>query len=515
MKIFSTYLLVFLLPLFLSAQPGTKITTDPVAILDAYYEQALNEWGVPGFSVVVIDSGQVILSKGYGELELNQGTAPDGETLYAIASNTKAFVATALAILVDEGKIDWDDPVQTYLPYFELYDDYVSRHTTIRDLLCHRVGLGTFSGDAIWYKNEKSAEQIIRQMKYVPQAFDFRAGYGYSNLMYITAGEVIRVVAGKPWDEFVHERIFEPLGMDRTRTHVADLSTMDNVATPHKPGPKGNVAIDRAPWENSGAAGGIWSSTNDLAKWLQLHFNRGVAPNGDTIFSRQNQLVTQTPHNSFLVSDAAREAYPTRNFSAYGLGWGLSDLHGEKVLAHGGGYDGMYSRVTMVPERGIGIVVLTNSMRGLSTPLAYYTLDLLLSGETPTDYSAQGLPRQHKRDLAFQKRMDDLANTRSKKFEHILQPKEVAGTYHAPIYGTIRIDRDKKDLSLHFEHAPALTADLIPFGPDTYEIDWREAHAWFTFGTVEILHDGKTATGLKFRVPNEDIFFEEIEPVRQ
>lgn len=184
--------------------------------LDAYFEKTAKDWGIPGMSVGIVKDGEIVFSKGYGVLEVNKPEKPDGNTLYAIASNSKAFTSAIIAMLVQEGKLNWKDKVQKYLPYFELYNSFVSNETTIKDLLCHRVGLGTFSGDVIWYKSDLTSEEIIKRLKYIPKQYNFRDGYGYSNVMYITAGEVIKTVTGKTWGENVQERILDPVGMKRT-----------------------------------------------------------------------------------------------------------------------------------------------------------------------------------------------------------------------------------------------------------------------------------------------------------
>ena len=201
--------------------------------LDSYFEQTAKDWGIPGMSVGIVKDGEIVFSKGYGVLEIGKTEKPDGNTLYAIASNSKAFTSAIIAMLVQEGKLNWDDKVQKYLPWFELYDSYASRETTIKDLLCHRVGLGTFSGDVIWYKSNLTSEEIIRRLKYLPNQFDFRDGFGYSNVMYITAGEVIKTVTGKTWGQNVQEKIFDPLEMDRSIYSLKKLSEKGNFATPH------------------------------------------------------------------------------------------------------------------------------------------------------------------------------------------------------------------------------------------------------------------------------------------
>lgn len=481
--------------------------------IDKYLGKAQRDWNVPGMAVGVIKNGKVIHAKGYGHLKATQSTPVDANTLFAIASNTKAFIAAALSILEEEGKISWDDPVQQYLPYFKLYDEYASQHTTIRDLLCHRVGLGTFSGDVIWYNRNITAEEVVRRAAEVPQAYEYRAGYGYSNLMFITAGEVIKAVTGKSWADFVKDHILIPTGMKRSRTSVTALPQMDNVATPHKPVGTNNLPIDWVNWDNMGAAGGIISSVNDMLKWLQLQLDEGKV--GDKqIFSEESQANFWHPHNNNTVSAAAKEMYPGRHFSGYGLGWGLSDYRGKLLASHGGGYDGMYSRVVVVPEEELGIVILTNSMKGISTPLSYYIIDALL-GESPKDWSKEFLERQGNWDTFRENRVQERRDQRVSGTSPDLELSAYAGLYRCKMYGDIEVKLTDGALELHFGNAPNLKATLQHWHYNTFQIKWKKTLAWFDFGTIQFVLDNNGGVqGVQFDVPNDDIFFEEIEAER-
>ncbi|MEM7298715.1 MAG: serine hydrolase domain-containing protein, partial [Bacteroidota bacterium] len=367
-----------------------------VKSIDKYIEKARKDWNVPGMSVAIVKDGKVVLSQGYGVKELGKKEKVDENTQFAIASNTKAFVASSLARLVSERKISWDDKVQDYLPYFSVYDDpYASSQAVIKDLLCHRMGLGTFSGDVLWYKSEKEPEDFIKQANYVPQAFGFRNGYGYSNLMFITAGEVITKVSGTPWEDFVGKNFLIPLGMQNTTLRLGSVS--DNVATPHKPTlENGTVPIEWVSWDKVSAAGGIISSSSDIAKWMMMNLNGGEWDDKVYIEKEQQNLLW-TPHNNFKISEAGKESLPGRHFAGYGLGWGLMDYHGTMMVSHGGGYDGMYSRVVMVPDLELGVVVLTNTMEGISYPLAMYIVNQYLQKDT-RDWSAEYLERSRSRN---------------------------------------------------------------------------------------------------------------------
>lgn len=481
--------------------------------LDAYIAQARTDWEIPGMAVGIIYHGKIMLAKGYGALEEGKSTPVDENSLFAIASNSKAFVATAIGMLVEEGKLKWDDPVKKYLPYFELYDAYVSSKTTVRDLLCHRSGLGTYSGDVIWYKSDYTAEEVVKRVKDVPQAYDFRAGYGYSNLMFITAGEVIQKVSGLSWADFVRKRILNSLGMTRTQTSVVPLEKMDNVAIPHKPVKGKNIPIPYTNWDNMGAAGGIISSVSDMLKWIQLNINEGKLGE-QTVFSQETQTQLWKPHNNRLVTKSAKRFYPTRNFNGYGLGWGLSDYGGHLVVSHGGGYDGMYSRVTIVPEAGLGIVILTNSMKGISTPLAYQIMDAYL-GLKKGDRSQLGLIEAKSAEKRRQNRVKKRKAARKKGTKPSLALETYTGKYYCPMFGPIEVKTNSKQLQLIFPKAPKLNANLSHWHFNTFEINWEQTHAWFDFGTLQfILDNNGKPQELQFDVPNQDIFFEEIQAKR-
>lgn len=478
--------------------------------IDNYFKEARKTWNVPGMSVAIVQNGEVVLAKGYGTLRAGTSDKVDANTVFAIASNTKAFVSAALATLVDEGQLNWSDPVIKYLPYFRMYDDYVSQNTTIRDLLSHRTGLGTFSGDVIWYKSDLPAEEVVKKVQHVPEAFQFRAGFGYSNLMFITAGEVIRAVTGQAWDTYIKKVIFDPLGMTRTVTSVRTLTGMQNVASPHKPSDEVNQPIPYANWDNMGAAGGILSNANDMASWMILQLNSGLLKN-DTLFSPDTQVDMWTPHNNYRLDQGAKSYMPTRHFSGYGLGWGLSDYKGKMLVTHGGGYDGMYSKVTLVPDANLGIVVLTNTMKGISTPISMWAIDQLL-GFSDRDWSAEAL-KQEAAGIKFKKeRISKRTSVRQNNTAPSVPLSSFTGEYFDKKYGSIQITVKDNNLQLVFPTASELNATLSHWHFNTYKIEWENTHAWFDFGTIRFETDNNNkVTGLKFDVPNDDIFFHELD----
>ncbi len=500
------HLIIFLAFLFSLVCSGQDLIKD----IDQYMIKARQDWQVPGMAIAIVKDGEVILSRGYGIKKSGENARVDKHTLFAIASNTKAFTSAALSILVEQNMINWSDKVKTLLPDFELYDHYTTEETTIKDLLCHRVGLGTYSGDLMWYKSKLNAQQLIPKLKYVPQKFDFRDGYGYSNLMFIAAGEVIKVASGKPWNVFIDSVFFKPLGMHETVTSTSALLNKENVATPHKPFQDGNQPIEWVNWDNMGSAGAIISNVDEMAKWLIMQLNAGVFEEDTLIHPDQHQYMWSV-QNPRMLSKYDQGIVPGRTYKGYGLGWNVSDYRKRTLIEHGGGYDGMYSKVMMVPEENLGIVILTNSMKGISNPLCYYIIDRFLMADL-FDWSTFALDYQ---GSGSSDRIEILKEGRQKKTKPTAQLSDYAGTYYSEMHGEVVIEEEDGNLTLEFINSPSLDANLTHWHFDTWEIQWEETHAWFDFGLLQFQFDiNHHVSGLHFDVPNYDIFFDEVDLVK-
>ena len=504
------YLSFFVMLLFAAMEMFSQTSTDiDLKALDDYYKNMVQEWDLPSASIGIVKDGKLVFTGNYGVLEVGKTKKPDENTLYAIASNSKAFTSAVIGMLVQEGKLNWTDRVRDYLPYFAVYDEWVSEHATIEDLLCHRIGLGTFSGDNIWYKSDQSAREIIEAVKFVPQAYEFRSGYGYSNLMYITAGEVIKTVTGKSWGENVKERILDPLGMDRSIYNLKDLAKKGNYAMPHMLKDGQNKVIEWTDWEEVAATGGLISSVSDISKWMIFNMDHGIHGN-DTLLSPETRNRVWTPHNNFVVDQTTDNPFE-KHFSGYGLGWGLSDYHGKMLVGHTGGYDGMITAVTMIPSEKLGVVVLTNGVKSPIMPATYYALDLFL-GVQQTDWSKNYLERTNKY-MANDTRISDRIARRVPDTKPTLPESSILGDYSSNLVGKISIVKINDQLKLVFEHHPLLSATLTHWHYDTYKINWDEDQAWFSFGTIKINADNnRKVLGFDFDVPNNDFFFEELQP---
>jgi CubicO group peptidase (beta-lactamase class C family) len=412
--------------------------------LDAYIEQAMKDWGIAGMSVAIVKDGAVIYARGFGVRNVETGEPVDENALFAIGSNSKLFTAVAAGMLVDEKKMDWDGKITDYLPWFQLHDPWVTREFTLRDALSHRSGLGS-RGDHLWYGTDLSREEVIRQVRFLEPNSSFRSQYGYQNIMLLTAGEAVAAVAGKSWDDFVDERIFTPLGMERTNTSVKPLAGMANVAQPHGVEAEGTKPIPWRDIDNAGPAGSINSSALEMTKWIRFILDGGRWEGAELLQEGTLRTIT-TPHT--IVGNPSDTLAPSRHFSTYGLGVVLEDYKGYKVQWHTGGIDGMLSNVTTVPEKKVGWVILTNtSPNGLYTSLSTYLLDTFLGGDRK-DWSAIALGQWRESQTRAENARARLEESRVKGTRPSLALAKYAGVYTDPLYGDLVVTEVPEGLRL-------------------------------------------------------------------
>jgi CubicO group peptidase (beta-lactamase class C family) len=486
------------------------LTAEQIEAFDSQIEQMRKDWEVPGLSVVIVQDDQVLLCKGYGVRELGNEAAADEDTLYAIASNSKAFTAAALAILVDEGKLRWDDPVSKYLPWLRLSDPLATSDLRVRDLLCHRSGLGTFSGDLLWWGTPYSPREILDRSVHLKPETPFRGGYGYSNLMYLAAGEVIQVASGQSWGDFMKQRILQPLKMERTRVSTTDLAGMSNVATPHKTLLDGSVPISWMNWDSMAAAGGIISSASDMSEWLRLQLRGGQLADGTRIFSSETSYEMWQPQTIIPISKARSLRFPSNHFRAYGLGWSLADYRGVKFVGHSGGYDGMYSEVLMIPERNLGICVLTNSMTSVGNAICQTVVDRALNAPD-RDWSSENLQQFRKSRTGFYDRIAAAIKPTAEGTKPSHPLEAYTGSFECPLYGKASVEFNEDKLRIRFHPYSELTATLEHLHYDTFVIKWDKSFAWFEEGTAHFVADAKGQfTRIELNVPNDDLWFHEL-----
>lgn len=462
-KIFALSFLVLLTRIACFAQTDTL----PAFVkdsLDSYVQRALADWQIPGVAVGIVKNGKVVLLKGYGVKETGGADKVDENTLFMIGSNTKAFTATALAILDADKKLSLDDKVQQWLPDFKLYDPWVAKEANIRDLLCHRLGFETFQGDFMYFDSDLSTAEVREKMGKLKPLYSFRSKWGYTNCAFMTAGEIIPKVTGKSWAEFVKERIFTPLGMNSTLALGSEINTASNKAAAHtvvygelKKIPYGHI-------DNLAPAGSISSSVSDMSKWLLMQLDRGSL-DGRKIIPATALAQTWLPH-SILGNGGA--PFNRAHFALYGLGWFLEEYEGRKIVSHTGGVNGFVTSVTLVPEEKLGILVFTNTdANAFYEALKLEIRDAYL-GLPYRNYSSVFLARQKMNDAEDAKEWKLKKDTIDRKPAAALPLQAFAGTYKHDVYGNMTISLKDGKLVAAFEHHKGRYADLEALGGNRF-----------------------------------------------
>ncbi len=493
--------------------------------IDAWTMRAMQTFDVPGLALTIVKDDQVVLAKGYGIRKLGEPARVNEKTLFAIGSNTKAFTATALALLVEEGKIDWDGRVIDYLPAFAMYDPFVTRELTVRDLLVHRSGLGLGAGDLLWWPpSNYSRKEVVRRLRYIEPATSFRSAYAYDNVLYLVAGEVIEAVSGRSWEDFVAERVLKPVGMTGTNVRLSAATSPGNIAAPHAP-VDGKVRIVK-PFDSdtTNPAGGINSSAEDMAKWMRVQLAGGKLPDGTRLFSAATARELTTMVTPIPSGDPPPEMPQLRaNFNGYALGFGVRDYHGRKLLAHTGGLPGYVSRVLMVPEIGLGISILTNQESGEAfDSIAFRILDHYLDAP-PFDW-IDAFRKAHDRIAARTREAEEKAATaRAASSRPSLPLSAYAGTYRDAWYGDVTITEAGGKLSIRFSHTPLLEGDLDHWQYDTFIARWRDrelrADAYVTFaltpaGGVDQVKLSAVSPATDFSFDFHDLRLKPVGPAR-
>jgi CubicO group peptidase (beta-lactamase class C family) len=461
----------------------------PLQGLDQYIERAMEDWKIPGLAIGVVRGDSLVFARGYGVRELGGSDAVDEHTVFAIGSASKAFTAAALAMLVDEGKVDWDDPAAQYLPDFRLHDHYATRELTIRDLLTHRSGLAR--GDQLWAATDFDRAEVLYRVRYLEPSWSFRSQFGYQNILYLAAGEILPPATGSGWDDFVQQRIFEPLGMNRSSTSYYQLEGLDNRATPHGEDDGQTVPI---PWrniDNIGPAGSINSSVTDMAQWIKLQLGAETGADQGLL----SEAVLEEMHTpQTLVRREGRwvSMTPTSNFMAYGLGWFLNDHRGRKVVQHGGNIGGMHALVGMMPEEDLGLVILTNrSSNQLTYALMYRVFDAYLGGPA-TDWSGQLLAAANRDRERAEAQRQATEDARVAGTSPSLSLDAYAGRYENGMFGEARVGVENG--SLVIRRGVNFVGDLVHWHYDTFRVAWREPARGQGFVTFFLDMQARVAT---------------------
>jgi CubicO group peptidase (beta-lactamase class C family) len=465
----------------------------PPADLDAYVARDMKVFDVPGIAIGIVKDGKVVLAKGYGVRKLGEA-APVGEnTLFGIGSNTKAFTSAALASLVDAGKISWDDKVYERLKGFQMYDPYVSHEMTIRDLLTHRSGMGLGEGDLLfWPHTTFTREDIIYRLRFMKPASSFRSRYAYDNLMYIAAGQIIPAVTGQSWEDYIREKILQPLGMKTTTLSTTAFMPGDDYAWPHSKVDGKLQSIPLQDLDNAGPAGAINSSVAEMARWITLQLNHGKFPGSDArLFSEAQSREMWTAQTLIPIGAGESPLAALRpKFSAYALGWGVRDYHGRKLVGHSGGVSGFVTRVLLVPEENLGIVILTNAEEGGAfESILYHVLDSYF-GLPPTEWTTIFKAAEDEAQKLAKQAIVEGDKGRAANSKSSLPLEKYAGVYNDAWYGPITIKQETSGLVFSMDHTPKAVADLQHWQYDTFKAHWRDRTIEDAFVTFTLNPDG-------------------------
>jgi CubicO group peptidase (beta-lactamase class C family) len=459
----------------------------PLQGFDGYVTRSMAAWKIPGLAIAIVRNDSVVLAKGYGVKTLGRPDPVKPSTLFAIGSSSKAFTGVAVAMLVDQGKLEWDDRATQHLPGFQMYDPYVTRELTVRDLLTHRSGLA--ASDLMVFQPHMTRDSILHQVRYVKPTWSFRSHYGYQNLMYLAAGQIIARLAGpgRSWDDVIRERIFTPLGMTHSNTTVTALAGLPDVATPHDEIDDTVRAIPYFNLDLIAPAGSINSNVLDMAQWVRFQLAGGKVA-GKPLVSASAFGETRTPQTIVPLEGFWKVAVQDAHLLNYGIGWYLHDYHGRGIVQHGGNIDGMSALVALMPEERTGLVILSNlDGNDLTYALMYRVFDAYL-GRPPKDWS--GIMLKASEELRRQAKKEEKAKEaqRITGTSPALPLEKYAGTYTDTLLGDATVKKEGSGLVFQYGR---LVADLEHWQYETFRGAWRDRRLGKTYVTFTIDGDGK------------------------
>jgi CubicO group peptidase (beta-lactamase class C family) len=478
-------LAALMLLVWLTRVEPVEAQAKPLRGFDAYVARSMADWKVPGLAIAIVRKDSVIWAKGYGVKTLGKPGPVDAHTLFAIGSATKAFTGMAVAMLVDSGKVKWDEPANTYLPELQLFDPYVSRELTVRDLLTHRSGLA--ASDLMLYLEHMTRDSVLHQVRYVKPTWSFRSHFGYQNVMYLAAGQITARVTGRSWDEVIHDRIFQPLGMASSNTSIGALEGQPNVATPHD---EIEDTVQTVPYfnlDNIAPAGSINSNVLDMAQWVRFQLAEGKL-GGKSLIGAEAFRETHRPQTIVPLAGFWKTSAQDAHLLTYGIGWYLHDYKGRLVVQHGGNIDGMTALVGLLPEEHTGIVVLTNlDQNELTYALMYRVFDAYLK-QPPKDWSRIFLAGERKLIA------EDKEEARKKEAQRVIGTSpslpltRYVGRYSDTLNGEATVRSEGSGLVFQYG---TLVADLAHWQYDTFRAIWRQRRLGKSYVTFTLDETGK------------------------
>ncbi|QAA82468.1 serine hydrolase [Aequorivita sp. H23M31] len=445
--------------------------------IDSLVEKTMKTFDVPGMAVAVLKDGKIYHKNTYGIRSIKTKEKVNENTLFGVASNTKAFTTAALGQLVDKGKLNWDTKVTDIIPDFKLYDAYVTNEFTVRDLITHRSGLGLGAGDLMVFpaSNTTTKKEMIHNLRYLKPVSSFRSKYDYDNLLYIVAGEIVARVSGEDYDDYIRKNFFEPLKMTRSKLSIPEIDADPNRIDGHAP-VNGKLEITTNTFTQIATpAAGIYASINDMSKWVQAQLDKGKYGEKlkDSLFSEKVHREMWTPQT---IVRSGKWPYNT-HFTAYGLGWFLSDIDGNFQVTHTGGLLGIVSQVIMFPDLDLGIIILTNQQSGAAfTAISNSIKDSyfgIKGKDRVKEYNERRLEAESREDsIVSQLEKDIQAQIKSKVPKP--NPTDYVGTYKDPWFGEVIVSNQKDGLHFKSEKSSDLTGKMTYYKGTTFVVRWND-----------------------------------------
>ena len=460
------FALLFLVATSAHAQEPPAFIKDS---LERYIERGMKDWNIPGLAITIVKDGKIVFVKGYGVKEVGKPEKVDANTLFIIASNSKLFTGTSLALAEYEKKLSLDDKVTSHIPWFRLYDSTSTKLATVKDMLCHRLGTKTFQGDFTFWNSNLPKDSIIWKMRLLKPEGEFRQNYGYCNAGFLVAGEILQKTTGSTWEQFVQSRILNPVGMTNTYMNTAGMGNRKNVAVPYSNsfGPLSKLPYDEI--DNLGPATSMVSCVNDLSKWLMFQLDSGKINNQSVI---PWQVLQKTRDGNILTGTRKSPYYPT-HFRAYGLGEYMTDYNGRQVYWHTGGAFGFVTNVCFIPEEKLGISILTNNdNQNFFEALRYQIMDAYL-GVPYVDRSKFLLQFQQQDQVLNDSKIKGWEERARKKPTLPLSADAFVGSYYNHVYGNMQIVKENNELTVLLSHHPKLKGKLEYIDNKNFLLTWN------------------------------------------
>ncbi|MCK5028393.1 MAG: serine hydrolase [Bacteroidales bacterium] len=493
-------LLVIAIPIILFMQ---KEEND-LQKIDRISEKVFKEFHPTGLSVLVVKDNKIIYEESFGYKNSNTVDFLNNNDIFNIASCTKAFTAAAIGKLVDDGLVNWNDKVIDYIPEFKLSDKYITQNVEIRDILSHRTGLGTFYGDLLWYNTDYSNKDVINRMQYLPIIYDFRTNLGYQNNMYMIAGEIIERVSGKSWESFIQQKFFTPLEMKSSRTSNYQFDGTEEIAFPHY----NDSTINYYDFNAGKPAASIWSNVRDLANWTMMLLNDGKWKNEQILSSETVRNLTSAQTIRYVSEE--KESFGI-HFRNYALGWNTYDYNGRKIIEHNGGMPGYISKVSIIPEENLGIIILNNGFELYGNNAIFYSIIDIITDQFTNDWINYYLSKKLESESDEREFEKERITSKNPDSKPTLALQKYAGKYHDKMYGDALVKFENNKLTLTLLPAKLIfTGVLEHWSENTFKVQFKDP--FLPFGLIQFeLNESENIIGFKIDLPSGDFHFQNLD----